>query len=782
MRFIYAGLSIMAHNPSNGGGLNKAKEVATPNTTTSSILPNFFPDVNFQFEGGTGLNNQLKDLPAEMRQLIQLGNNPTSSNSNLAASQLRLPATNPLSKLPTAYAAPAVARAQRPPPSNFPTRNLTSINPADYALFKNNAALQSSLNANLGQMHGLGGGFNNYGGFPNQLGVNPSALAAQARAISGRPMMGRNDNLLYSLPPGSQNRTYLNPARTQYPGQTLAANQVPRVRAPVARPVFPSTTASNVTRPPTNEKSFALLYSQLSTTNQALLGECLTNLKNKTITWDEFQVRTKEMFGDKHSAFIQAIGAEGPRQGATSHLPQDASSAAATPLGTPSGNHSSVLTKPLTQAAAHQGPRNTGWNRPTMNPNQVSPANVLANQKAMFGANRPQPIGLQNPSATNSSVKAQAGIDTKSTGEDGRNVDYDYTDVMGSVGVDLREESENIMRGVHLNANANPTRTGSGGLESYKLPPLIDSAELLQTLQCITKTHDITEVSSEFCSYVSLAVEERLRGLIEQMIHVSKHRQLSQQSYPTPPLNDSGKPIYKVIVHSDVRKQLKAIERVEKDKARKYYLRLEEGSNHLEENETRSKKLKTKKDPTSSNSAAANAKNMSEESRKHFANQTTHMFTGKHRKSWMLASTTPRISSPLASTPPTTPKVKAKEFAKDSKQSELIVSPTPTHLKHIPSVSSNLNPKPLSGPSSPSIESKFDQSGQFRVPINPNSFNLSRNNLLKNATPTTRFSNNQSSSRSITIKDALFVMESDAIGRPCPSRAQILLRAYSNQL
>lgn len=781
-----------------------------PSPSTPNIPPEVIKFSDIPNRNGNGITNT--ETPVDIK--------PKLSATTITPSTVTTgTGPNSLSKLLNTPGAPSVIRPQprplarpqpRPQASTFLT-NIASRNPVDYSLYRSNSTFPNLVNGNLSQLQALPSGFNNYSNLRPQLGNIQASIAPQIRPASGRPNIGRIDTSMYSISPNTQPLTYRPQVRPQYTAQNLNSSPQVRPRGASTRPGYISSPAISMAGAPAvtparaavpNEKVFSLLFSQLSTSNQILLGECLTKLKNKVMTWDEFHKRTLEIFGNKHSAFIQAIGADNPRPANT---PQSSQTVAAprpapVPVTAPVSTPVSYTSNLSGQAAPPSGNRAPLWNPGS---NQNASGTTLTNSLPTLGISRPQvqpqtiivrpsSITTSNPTSGPSAPRPPLQNESRINGEDNRAVDFDnLTDVMGSAGVDLREESENIMRSVHgsvgLRSNSSLTEvSGLRTLDSFVPLPFVEIPSLNQILLQITKKYDVSEISPEVLELLSLAVEERVRGLLDQMIKTSKHRVLAQQTYPTPPLNDIGKPIYKVMVNKDPRKQLQALERVDKDRVRKYYLRLEEGSQIDEDGESRSKKSKNRRDASSGLTATASARNMSEESRKANANQTTHMFTGGLRKSWMLASTTPRISSPLASAPPTTSRDSKSETNKDSKKPERTDSSLSSVKRHAPAVSSNLVSKTDSGPSSPVtsvIESKPDQSNQFKAPSNPNLLNINRTKTQVSpslgSSLSSRFAKNRSTTRSLTAQDALFVIESDVSGRPCSSRAKLLMRSYA---
>lgn len=158
----------------------------------------------------------------------------------------------------------------------------------------------------------------------------------------------------------------------------------------------------------------------------------------------------------------------------------------------------------------------------------------------------------------------------------------------------------------------------------------------------LVKQLSIANMDPDYLSYLALATQYRLRGLIEQMVQASKHRILSQNPGAPPPTDENGNPLYKVVVQQDVKKQLLAVERAEREeeRKRKEILAERERRANMGEgeggpgDEDRPKKKKKDKEM----GPGVSARNMSEDMRKRHTNETALMSAGGVRKSWMLAA------------------------------------------------------------------------------------------------------------------------------------------------
>ncbi|ORZ20033.1 transcription initiation factor TFIID component TAF4 family-domain-containing protein [Lobosporangium transversale] len=233
-------------------------------------------------------------------------------------------------------------------------------------------------------------------------------------------------------------------------------------------------------------------------------------------------------------------------------------------------------------------------------------------------------------------------------------VNYDnITDVMGYVGVDLKEESDNIMRD-----NDGFSKTSGGdGQDRTRIQNFVNTKLLKTIVDRIADSHKLENVDTDVIAYLAMATQERLRGLAEQMILASKHRGRSLATAP-PPMYDEEHAMYKVAVSQDVKKQLLAIERVEREEETKRKEQIAERERRLAAGEdldengellrggiggagggggSSVKKGKKQKE----GGPGVSARNMTEEARKKVANQTALGFAGGSGRtySWMMGGT-----------------------------------------------------------------------------------------------------------------------------------------------
>lgn len=148
-------------------------------------------------------------------------------------------------------------------------------------------------------------------------------------------------------------------------------------------------------------------------------------------------------------------------------------------------------------------------------------------------------------------------------------------------------------------------------------------------------------MDNDFVSYLALATQMRLQGLLERMIEASKHRTMSQSVSEAPPLNEYGQPLYKVVIQQDVKKQLLAIERAEREEERKRKeliaereRRAQMGDGEGGGEEGRPRKKKKEKEGSQARDLVVDLRKRSTSS------ETALMRAIGVRKSWMLTGTT----------------------------------------------------------------------------------------------------------------------------------------------
>ncbi|KAI0638629.1 transcription initiation factor TFIID component TAF4 [Trametes polyzona] len=134
-------------------------------------------------------------------------------------------------------------------------------------------------------------------------------------------------------------------------------------------------------------------------------------------------------------------------------------------------------------------------------------------------------------------------------------------DALGSAGVDLRAEEESLQRS---NDNYYSYRPYEDRSRKQPAKPNFDTRLLGQTMRTIGTQHKVSRVPEDTVNYLALALRARLQDLLTAMIAAAQHRTDAQFDRP-PSTYDDGRPMWSVVVRSDVAKQLAAIEKVERE-------------------------------------------------------------------------------------------------------------------------------------------------------------------------------------------------------------------------
>ncbi|KAF9586497.1 hypothetical protein BGW38_003622 [Lunasporangiospora selenospora] len=242
------------------------------------------------------------------------------------------------------------------------------------------------------------------------------------------------------------------------------------------------------------------------------------------------------------------------------------SSTSSTAASTPSAFPSSLPATPGPSTPAGVPSPNTGALSRVSLPGQNRPAATVPMGSVTSGASGSGGAGGAATAAPRASAPA-AGSSTGTGAAGGvEKVNYDsITDVMGYVGMDLREESDNIMRD-----NDSFPRFGgnSDGQDRTKIQNFVNMTILKARADKIATSHRLQPIEPDVLTYLALATQERIRGMAEQMVHACKHRYRTLATAP-PPMYDEDHAMYRVGVNQDVKKQLLAIERVEREEETK---------------------------------------------------------------------------------------------------------------------------------------------------------------------------------------------------------------------
>ncbi|PVU91857.1 hypothetical protein BB561_004173 [Smittium simulii] len=181
---------------------------------------------------------------------------------------------------------------------------------------------------------------------------------------------------------------------------------------------------------------------------------------------------------------------------------------------------------------------------------------------------------------------SQQPIKTDDAGAGSKSID----DVMSMAGIDLREERQNILLSSFAYNNSNLDERDDGSKKNseenavftsvikkvsiikdsnYK-PTFLDETSLDNLVSTIAERNGISTVGVAVTGLLSESINIRITSLIKAMITAAYHRNRTQ-TFPPPRLNtDTNLPFYRIQPKLDVRKQLAALEKVDKNRERKY--------------------------------------------------------------------------------------------------------------------------------------------------------------------------------------------------------------------
>ncbi|KAI8641332.1 transcription initiation factor TFIID component TAF4 family-domain-containing protein [Parasitella parasitica] len=161
---------------------------------------------------------------------------------------------------------------------------------------------------------------------------------------------------------------------------------------------------------------------------------------------------------------------------------------------------------------------------------------------------------------------------------------------------------------------------------------------LQETISKFTTATNL-QLENDVVALIALATEKRIRLLVQHMIFASKHR-VDSQTFTQPPVDETGHLPFKIVDIQDIKKQLLAVERVEREEERKRKEILlererkaqmgEEGGEAGDDDRPSKKKKKKEMGP------GVTARYMSDDVRNKTTNETALMIAGGVMKSWML--------------------------------------------------------------------------------------------------------------------------------------------------
>ncbi|KAG0173261.1 hypothetical protein DFQ28_011172 [Apophysomyces sp. BC1034] len=412
------------------------------------------------------------------------------------------------------------------------------------------------------------------------------------------------------------------------------------------------------------------ITSQLPPDRKERFIELFGELQKNAVSADEFMAQAKILLAQQQYKQLEDLKNKPSAQQGTSR-PQSV-----TPMmAHDQGDKKRVLTSSQVRAEdAQRAMTGMMWVKRTKTEHIPSNMSVAQSSLAPIFKTPAMPGGasLQIPRSAalpNTSMRPSTSTPTTSSGPSagpgGDRIDYDtLTDVMGYAGVDLKEEAEHFIKDGETPGGVLPD-----GVDRSKTQDFMNPGMLRDTVLKLAKPLTISKIDPDFLSYLALATQDRLSNLIGQMVTASKHRVMSQ-SFDQPPVDDNGHPLYKIVLQQDIKKQLLAIERVEREEERKRKEIIAERERRAQMGDTEGgaggdedKPKKKKKDKEMG--PGVTARNMSEDIRKKHTNETALMSAGGVRKSWMMtgmakdqnaaaanrASPAPAVSPPPAGTP-----------------------------------------------------------------------------------------------------------------------------------
>ncbi|KAI7891686.1 transcription initiation factor TFIID component TAF4 family-domain-containing protein [Mucor mucedo] len=223
---------------------------------------------------------------------------------------------------------------------------------------------------------------------------------------------------------------------------------------------------------------------------------------------------------------------------------------------------------------------------------------------------------------------------------------------------------------------------------------------LKELISTTTSAHDL-KIGPDVVTLIALATQDRMKTIIKHMIIASKHR-VDSQTFTQPTPDDKGNQPFKIVDVQDIKKQLLAIERVEREEERKRKevisererkAQLGEETNDGGDEDKPSKKKK-KKDM----GPGVTARYMSDDVRNKTTNETALMIAGGVMKSWMLTGMSPSANKEK---PPPLPVVRQPSSQEASTPLPPLPSlqPSPatatTATTSITPINTTLDPSPL---------------------------------------------------------------------------------------
>ncbi|CAO3591950.1 unnamed protein product [Absidia cylindrospora] len=193
------------------------------------------------------------------------------------------------------------------------------------------------------------------------------------------------------------------------------------------------------------------------------------------------------------------------------------------------------------------------------------------------------------PTAQSAATSSSSATTSGGGGGGGDNrIDYDaITDVMGYAGVDLKEEVEHFMKDGGDTVGGIPV----DGVDRSKSQDFMNGRLLQQVVTKLAKPLAINHVDPDVVAYLSLATQDRLRGLVADMVKASKHRVERRSPFQRPPPTAATSsssstrndyPLYKILVKADPKQALLALEQLDRSSSTTTTTTTSSTSSHLQ--------------------------------------------------------------------------------------------------------------------------------------------------------------------------------------------------------
>ncbi|KAI8375144.1 transcription initiation factor TFIID component TAF4 family-domain-containing protein, partial [Blakeslea trispora] len=334
----------------------------------------------------------------------------------------------------------------------------------------------------------------------------------------------------------------------------------------------------------------------------------------------------------------------------------------------------------------------------------------------------------------------------------------------------------------------------------------MNSDILTEIMTRFTSAHQL-KLNPDTVALIALATEKRIHQLLIHMTSASKHR-VNSQTFTQPPANPDGHHPFKIVDIQDIKKQLLAIERVEREEERKRKEMLLEnerkallGEDGADGDDDRPMKKKKKKEM----GPGVTARYMSDDVRNKTTNETALMIAGGVMKSWMLTgmnTSTPKekpsrpfqapenTPSSLSPPPPQTPQTSSAPTPPPSINPPLHQHDQPTDDQP----RGRGRPRRRKSGSGPELMSKKAKPPNAihptgTTPTTPTHSTIATHRpqpesglFLPPSTIGRPHRLGEQGTRKVTVRDALYVLEDESEHKPTRAARRTLLKAYTSYL